>query len=203
MKSASGRVLESDFRTLPQTPTPSSPRCAIRAHSPASHGRTVSPAPAAEKRTLHRFLQRQVMLRLRDYIVAPFPQRRHAIGDLRKPVIKVGSEPPFPHRRLQILIGGRNHTNVHRYFLHSADAIITGSVQHPQQLYLHSRIEIADLVEKKRTLISDLKQSLFARFGAAESAFLVAEKFAFEQILRQRPCAVSNPPTTFDDRSEQ
>ena len=70
---------------------------------------------------------------------------------------RVGAEAALLNGLLQILIGGRHQAHVHQYFLHAADAVITGSVQHAEQFHLHARIQVADLIEKERAFVRDFE----------------------------------------------
>ena len=67
-------------------------------------------------------------------------------------------------------------------------------LQHAQQLHLHDRAHLADLVEEDRALLGDLDQPLLVAVGAGERAAHVAEQLGVEQRLGQR-AAVDAPRT--------
>jgi hypothetical protein len=56
-------------------------------------------------------------------------------------------------------------------------------------------LQLADLIEEQRAFVGHLKQPGLGRIGAAECAFLVSEKFALDQILRQRGAVDIDPRT--------
>ena len=59
-------------------------------------------------------------------------------------------------------------------------------LQHAQQLHLRLRLQIPDLVEEQRPFVRLLEAANAALVRAGEGTTLVAEQFAFEQILRDR-----------------
>ena len=63
-----------------------------------------------------------------------------------------------------------------------ADALEHALLQHAQQLHLHRRAHVADLVEEQRAALGDLEAALAGGDRAGEDAFLVAEQLALEQV---------------------
>ena len=57
-----------------------------------------------------------------------------------------------------------------------ADALEHALLQHAQQLHLHRRAHVADLVEEQRAALGDLEAALAGGDGAGEGAPLVAEQ---------------------------
>ena len=69
-----------------------------------------------------------------------------------QPVVEVLAEAPLAHRRAQVLVGGRDQPQVD---LHGAPAqpLDLALLQHPQQLHLHVRGDLADLVQEQRAAV--------------------------------------------------
>ena len=76
--------------------------------------------------------------------------------------------------------GDDAHVAAHRHV--AADALEHALLQHAQQLHLHGRAHVADLVEEQRAAFGDLEAALARRDGAGERALLVAEQLALEQV---------------------
>jgi hypothetical protein len=72
------------------------------------------------------------------------------------------------------------------------DALEALLLQHPQQLGLHGRLDLADLVEHQRAAVGQLEPPLAELVSAGERALLVAEKLALEQLTCSAPH--SSPP---------
>ena len=68
----------------------------------------------------------------------------------------------------------------------AADALELALLQHAQQLGLHRRRDVADLVEEQRAAVGELEAAELALDGAGERALLVAEQLALEQRLGER-----------------
>ena len=64
-----------------------------------------------------------------------------------------------------------------------ADAPDRAVLQHAQQLGLHRRAGIGDLVEEQRAAVGDFEQASAIAVGAGERAAHVAEQLALEQRL--------------------
>ena len=69
--------------------------------------------------------------------------------------------------------------------LGAADALEAPLLQHAQQLGLHRRRHVADLVEEERAAVGQLEPARALADGAGERPFLVAEQLALQQGLRQ------------------
>ena len=63
---------------------------------------------------------------------------------------------------------------------------ILALLEDAEQLHLHGRGDVADLVEEERALVRELDAPRLARGRAREGALLVAEELALEQRVRQR-----------------
>ena len=61
-----------------------------------------------------------------------------------------------------------------------ADALEDALLQHAQQLDLHGRADVPDLVEEQGAALGDLKAPLACGDRPGEGAFFVSEQFRFE-----------------------
>ena len=77
-----------------------------------------------------------------------------------------------------------HHPNVNGGLAAAAQAVIRNPVQNTQQFRLHLEFQVGDLVQKQRPFVSQFKQPRLHGVGAAESTLVVAEKFAFDKVLR-------------------
>src|SRR4029453_15109370 len=59
-------------------------------------------------------------------------------------------------------------------------------LDHAQQLDLHRRARVADLVEEERAAVGFLEEPAPAPLGAGEGALLEAEELGLEQVVGQR-----------------
>src|SRR5215471_9884362 len=98
-------------------------------------------------------------------------------------MIKIPAEAAGPHQLLQILVGGGHHANIHSNFLTPTQAVVRNAIEHAQEFDLDFGIKIANLIEKKSALVRQFEESRLHGIGAAECALLVAEEFAFNQVL--------------------
>ena len=83
-------------------------------------------------------------------------------------------------------MGGGDHAHVGLDRLVAADAVVVAVGQHAQQARLQLRGHVADLVEEQRATLGLLEAAAPHRLRAGESAALVAEQLAFQQVARDR-----------------
>src|SRR6185436_5431682 len=81
----------------------------------------------------------------------------------------------------QIPIGGRDQSHVDSGRARGTQTLELLLLQDAEQLGLQLQWYLADLVEENSTAISQFEAPQFLGNGAGEGAFLVAEKFAFQQ----------------------
>ena len=84
---------------------------------------------------------------------------------------------------LQVLVGGGQHAGVQFEGPCAADAVEFALLQDPQQLGLHGRRHLADLVQQHGAVFRNLKLALLGGNGAGERTFLVAEELALQQCV--------------------
>src|SRR5262249_28580046 len=108
-------------------------------------------------------------------------------------MIEVTAEPARSHQLFQVLIRGRHHSHVHPNFLSAPEPVIRNAIENAQEFYLNFGIKVADLIQKKRPLIRKFEEAGLHCVRAAESALLVAEKLALNQVLRDGGTIHVNP----------
>ena len=116
----------------------------------------------------------------------PVAQRRHLEFDHVEAVIEVLAEPAGRHLLLQVAVGGDDDAHVHADRLLAADPLQFVLLEHAQQLGLHGRRGLADLVEEQGAAVGLDEAALAAAVGAGEGAPLVAEQLGFEQGFGER-----------------
>ena len=67
----------------------------------------------------------------------------------------------------------------------AADALEGAGLQHAQDLGLGRGRHVADFIQEERAAVALLELADALRGGAGERAALMAEQFAFEQLLRE------------------
>ena len=101
-------------------------------------------------------------------------------------VVQVGPEAPLGDRRLEVVMRGGDHANIHPLRARGSDALEFPFLQHAQKLHLNLRRQVADLVQENRAAVGQLEAPLSHPHGAGERAFLMAEQFAFDERRRKR-----------------
>ena len=97
-------------------------------------------------------------------------------------MIQILAELAFADQFFQIAMRGHDHAHVHLDRPVAADALHFLLLQHAQQLGLHERGHVADLVQKQRAAVRLFELAEVPRGGAGERAFFVAEQLGFDQL---------------------
>ena len=103
-----------------------------------------------------------------------------------EPVVEILAELAALHRGVQVAVGGGDHADVGVHHARAAEAHELALLEHAQQLGLHRRRHLADLVEEQHAAGGLLDAARLGRDGAGERAALVAEELRFEQLVGQR-----------------
>ena len=122
------------------------------------------------------------LLGQQNHIIAALAQRRNVYLDDRQPVIKIEAESRGLAFGLQIAVRRRDDSHVERYVFQPADPPERAFFKHSQQLRLQAQFKLADLVQKERAAFGLLEQTFLASLRIGESAFLIAEQLAFDQV---------------------
>src|SRR5262249_24391780 len=116
-------------------------------------------------------------------VIGAVAQRGNIQLELRQAVIQVASKTSGAHLFLQIAVRCGQHTDIYAYFLASAKAVVGKSIQGAKQLGLNLDVEIANLVQKQRSLIRQLEETGLHGVSPAERALFVAEKLTLHQMF--------------------
>ena len=118
-------------------------------------------------------------------VLGAFAQGRHENRHHVESVVQILAKCPSIHRRFQIAVGGSDDSHVHPQGLAAADPLQFAFLQHPQQLGLKRRGNVADFVQEQSTAVRLLEAALTLVNRPRERAFLVSEQLRFQQIVRQ------------------
>src|SRR5204863_6608532 len=102
-------------------------------------------------------------------------QRRQMHAEDREAVIKVFAEPSLRDRLLEVAIRRRDQACVGLEQRRSPHALVLPLLQHAQQLRLHHRGQLADLVEEQRAPLGELEAATLEPVSARERPPLVSE----------------------------
>src|SRR5713226_502587 len=119
-------------------------------------------------------------------------QRRQRNGDDVEAEIEILAEGSFLVFGIEIAVGGGHDAHVHFDLLitaHGADFFL---LEKAQELGLHLERKFADLVEKNGSGVGRLQQALLGTKSTGESAFFVAEQFAFDEGWDERSAVYGN-----------
>jgi hypothetical protein len=98
-------------------------------------------------------------------------------------VIQVLPEAPGCHLRVEITIGGRHHSGLHRNGAIGPQPGDQSFLQYPEELGLGRKRQLADLVEEESPPFSCLEGPFAGRSGSGEGTPLVPEQLALYQVL--------------------
>src|SRR5690606_21593549 len=99
-----------------------------------------------------------------------------------EPVVEVFAEAPLADLHLEVAAGGRHEAHVHADRLDAAHALEYLLLERAEELHLHARRDLGDLVEEERALVRELEAPGLARHRAGEGAALVAEELGLEEL---------------------
>ena len=116
-------------------------------------------------------------------VFPPLPQRRQDDGHDAQPVEEVFPEFSFRHQRRQILVGRGEDPDVHLDAVGAADAPHLAFLEHAQELRLHARAHLADLVEEARPARRRFEEASLVGERPRERTLEVAEQLALEERL--------------------
>ena len=119
-------------------------------------------------------------------VLRALAQGRHENRHHVEPVIQVLAKLAGLHRRFQVAVGGGDDPHVHPQGLAAAEPLQLAFLQHPQQLGLKLRRNIADLVQEQSAAVGLLEAALALVDRAGERPLLVPEQLRFQQVVRQR-----------------
>src|SRR5258706_13027408 len=107
-------------------------------------------------------------------------------GKYGEPVVEVPAKAAVGRGALELAVGRGDDSHVDFARAHRADALELAVLKHAQQLGLHLRRELTDLVEKERSAIRELEAPGLRRRRAGERALLVPEQLALDERRGKR-----------------
>src|SRR5712664_3191986 len=134
-----------------------------------------------------------VMLEQQGAVLVHLAQRRYLDREHRQPVIQVGAEIPFPDFLAQVAVSGGNHPGTGETLLRLADALELAVLEHAQKLGLQLQGQLADLIEKQRSVARVFEIARFVLRRAGEGALGVAEQRRLDQGRRDRRAVERKP----------
>src|SRR5262245_28263554 len=117
-------------------------------------------------------------------VISAFTKRRQMDGVDIEPIVEVAAKFAIADHLFEITIRSGDHARVCANSFIAANAFELLILQHAENLGLHQRCHVADFVEKKRSIIAELKLSDALTVGAREGALFMSEELAFEKLLR-------------------
>ncbi|CAI8437051.1 MAG: Uncharacterised protein [SAR116 cluster bacterium MED-G04] len=126
-----------------------------------------------------------MLAQIRD-IVIPLPQRRQVEWHHIEPVIEVFTKIALGNQVRQVFMGGGDNPDIAAQQPVAANAGIGPVLQHPQQPGLGLSRHVTDFIEKQRPATGLGKTPVMNTISPGESAFFMAEEFAFDQLPRDR-----------------
>ena len=119
-------------------------------------------------------------------VAGTFSQRRQAKADDVQAEEQVFPEPPGRDFGGQVSVAGCKDANVDPHRRRTAESVDLTLLHRTQQLGLQPDVHLANLVEQERAAVRSFELAQTASHGPAESALLVAEQLAFQQVLGDR-----------------
>ncbi len=123
----------------------------------------------------------------RDVFAAVAKRRQDDRGNDVQPVVEILAETPGGDLLLEILVGRREDAHVDLERLFAADPLELFFLQGAQELQLHSRRDVADLVEKQGPAGGQLEAAELALDRTGERPLLVPEELTPRGGTRRAP----------------
>ena len=129
---------------------------------------------------------RQEVLQEGVQFIGTLAEWRNTKVDDTEPVVEVRAETMFAHLRRQISIGGRDDTHVDRARSGLPYPSHLALLQDAEQLHLHRRRHLADLVEEQRAAVRRFEHPGAVAHRTGEGAARMAKEFALQQAVGER-----------------
>ena len=125
----------------------------------------------------------QEVARQSRHVFLALTQRRQAQADHVQAVEQVLAEHAVLDAGFQVLVRRGNHAHIRLHGRMAAHTVEMPVGQHTQQSRLQIERHVADFIEEQRAALGLLEATTALRLRAGERTALVAEQFAFQQIL--------------------
>src|SRR5687767_6036329 len=126
------------------------------------------------------------VIQQQELVALELAQRRHAEREHREAVVEIGAESALAHRAAQVAVGGGEHAAARYAPLRLADALVLAVLQNAQQLCLHLKRQLADLVEEQGAVGGVLEEAGLGGLRAGEGAPGMPEQRGLDQLRRDR-----------------
>jgi len=124
---------------------------------------------------------------MRGNVLPPLPKRRKIDGDNGKAIIEVVTESACRHLRAQVLVGRSHDANVDLHTHFRSETLHHTVLKNPQELYLHCRADIADLVEEEGPAVCQFESALLVSDSPGKRPLFMSEELALQKGIRQSP----------------
>src|SRR5207245_4378371 len=105
--------------------------------------------------------------------------------DYAQPIVEVFPESSGLHFLLEVPLGGADEAHIHLDRLVAADPLELPLLQYTQELDLHHRRDLPDLVQEDGALVRQLEPPLALPQRARKGPTLMPEEFGLKQRLRK------------------
>ena len=119
-----------------------------------------------------------------DYVASAFPERGNCDRKDVQAVEQVFAELAVGHHLREVLVCGRYDPDVDLYGLIAADSLEAALLQDAQEFCLQGKLEFADFVKEYRAAVGLLEAPDALGAGPGESALLMSEELAFNEVFR-------------------
>ncbi len=126
------------------------------------------------------------MLGEQQDVLPTLAQRGQADGEHGEAIVEVVAEAALGHRRVEVAVGRGDEADVGLEGRRAAHPLVLTFLEHAEELALHGRRQLADLVEEQRAAGGQLEAPAPQPVRAGEGAALVAEQLRLEEGLRER-----------------
>src|SRR5688500_7335294 len=126
------------------------------------------------------------MCRQNRNIIRALPQPRQMKRDDIEPEKQILAKSSVRNFLFQVSIAGCDQSDIHGQRFSTAYPFKLALLQHSQQLHLHSRTQITDLVQKERATIRKFEAAFVSLSCRSECAFLMTKQFRLNQSFRKR-----------------
>src|SRR3989441_5504831 len=131
-------------------------------------------------------VQRQEVRRQTWDVLRPLAQRRQDDAEDVETVQEVLAEPTGAHQLVDIAVGGHDDADVYRDRSHPAHPAQLAVIEHLEELRLHLRRHLSELVEKQRSALCELEEPRLLGHRTGERASLVPKELVLEEVVRHR-----------------
>src|SRR5437870_10873110 len=138
---------------------------------------------AARRAALALLAAGEEVRRERRHVGHAVPERRHADGEHGEAVVEVEAEAPRRHLGLERAVGGRDDARAHAAHAGGAHRLHLLVLEDAEQLRLHGRRRLADLVEEDGARARLVEEPAAVALGAGEGPAHVAAELALEERL--------------------